>query len=343
VNNPPQRWFAAIVRCLRVLTGLASWLSATARRYGTRARHSTAVTRSAALTQRIGLSAQALIRRAGWSAQALTRRAGATRWYPVMARRLDDAAGRVPVLGRLPRRNAVLSIAGLAIVGGAIAGPVAATSSGQATTIENASALSMLPAEPGAKGNTAPLPAGALTTATPTQPAAPFEKALYPDFELQPNYYYCGPAATRLAITAHATTSPSMDDLAWMLGTTVNGTNSAFDTTRVLNKVLGAGIYQTHEIPGMSATARQIDGVRTDMVNAIANGYAGVANIVGGTSDINGIWHEYDGGHYVSVVGYGQGGLTMKIADPANPVGDGTYWVRTIDLANWMGTRGYSA
>jgi hypothetical protein len=329
VNNALQRWFAAIARSLRTLTGLATWTSRTARRYRTRARHSTVVTRSG---------------------QALGRPVDTGRWYPVVARRLDDAAGRVPVLGRLPRRNAVLSIAGLAIVGGAIAGPVAASSSGPAaatTSIENASALSMLPAEPGASVNTAPLPSATLSTVPaapkPTKPPAPFEKALYPDFELQPNYYYCGPAATRLAITAHGTTSPGMDDLAFLLGTTVNGTNSAFDTTRVLNEVLGAGIYHTHEIPGMSATARQVDGVRTDMVNAIANGYAAVANIVGATSDINGVWHEYDGGHYVSVVGYGQGGLTMKISDPANPVGDGSYWVRTVDLANWMGTRGYSA
>jgi hypothetical protein len=33
----------------------------------------------------------------------------------------------------------------------------------------------------------------------------------------------------------------------------------------------------------------------------------------------------------------------MKIADPADPQGDGTYWVTTANLADWMATRGYSA
>jgi hypothetical protein len=164
-----------------------------------------------------------------------------------------------------------------------------------------------------------------------------------PDFRLQPNDYYCGPAATRLAITAHGQAAPSMDDLAWMLGTTTAGTNSAEDTTRVLNRVLGAGTYQTYEIPGYAATAAQMDQLRENIVRTVSGGYAAVANVVGGATDLLGGWHEYDGGHYVSVVGYGKGGLTMKIADPADPQGDGTYWISTSDLANWMATRGYSA
>jgi hypothetical protein len=32
----------------------------------------------------------------------------------------------------------------------------------------------------------------------------------------------------------------------------------------------------------------------------------------------------------------------VKIADPANPNGDGTYWVTTINMAGWIATHGYS-
>jgi hypothetical protein len=238
----------------------------------------------------------------------------------------------------------VLGVAGLAILGGVIAGPVSAAS-GPATVAGQP--VSQLPPGSGASvPQTAPLPsatAPSLVKNVVKDVVAPFQKALVPDFQLQPNYYYCGPAATRIAISVHTKNVPSLDDIAYMLGTTTGGTDSANDTTRVLNQVLGAGIYHTREIPGPTATARQIDLLRTDMVHAISNGYAGVANIVGGVADLNGGWHQYDGGHYVSVVGYGEGGTTMKIADPADTQGDGMYWVSTIDLANWMVTRAYSA
>ena len=259
----------------------------------------------------------------------------------------------------IPKHNATLGIAGLAIVGTTIACPALARTE-SAAAAGKSSAAAQRPVEASRSGRTAPLPAAAEpatptaspTPATaasspvavaPTRAAAPFEKALVPDFVLQPNFFYCGPAATRLAVTAHGVAAPSMDDIAWMLGTTENGTNSAEDTTRVLNRLLGAGIYHTHEIPGFAATPAQMDQLRLDIVAAVSGGYAGVANVVGGMTDLSGGWHQYDGGHYVSIVGYGQGGTTMKIADPADTQGDGMYWVKTADLANWMATRGYSA
>jgi Peptidase_C39 like family len=216
-----------------------------------------------------------------------------------------------PAIARHPRRLAI-GIVGLAVVGGAFAGPVAAQ----------------------AASATATAPAAAYT---------PFEKALWPDLQFQPNFYYCAPAATRLAITAGGHAAPSQDDLAWMLGTTTNGTNSALDTTRVLNRVLGAGVYQTREIPGNAANAAEMDRLRVDVVNAVSNGRAVVANIVGSTMDISGRGHDFAGGHYLTVVGYGEGGTTMKIADPADTEGGGSYWISTINLANWIATRGYSA
>jgi hypothetical protein len=232
-----------------------------------------------------------------------------------------------PAVAHIPRRNAAfgkagLAIAGLTIVGSALAGPVPAKAAPAVATVPVAA-----------------------TEAAAAVPAAytPFERALQPDFQFQPNYYYCDPAAVRLAITSDGKAAPSMDQLAGMLGTTTNGTDSSFDTTRVLNGVLGAGIYQTRSIPGAAATPAEMDQLRVDVVNAVSNGRAVVANIIGSTTDLNGGWHSYEGGHYLTVVGYGQGGTTMKIADPADTQGTGYYWLSTINLANWIATRGYSA
>jgi outer membrane biosynthesis protein TonB len=182
----------------------------------------------------------------------------------------------------------------------------------------------------------------------PTPPPAPAQpptpppsKVLDYQFQLQPNYYYCGPAATRIALSTSGR-ALSQDEIARKLGTTTSGTNSANDTTRGLNSVLGGNVYQTRSIPGPSATPAQMDQLQADVVSAINNGRGLVTNIVHSVTDTNGGWHTYDGGHYVAVVGYQDNGRVVKIADPANSNGDGTYWVTTINLANWIATHGYS-
>lgn len=175
------------------------------------------------------------------------------------------------------------------------------------------------------------------------RPSAPTTMLLKYQFQLQPNYYYCGPAATRIALTA-AGHGVSQDEAAAMLGTTTNGTNSALDTTRVLNQVLGHGrtLYQTREIPVYPATPAQAAQLRADVLATVGGGRAIVANIAGHVTDTAGAVHAYEGGHYLTVVGYRDGGGTVKIADPANLSGDGTYWLSTPKLADWISSRGYS-
>ncbi|MET7395107.1 C39 family peptidase [Dactylosporangium sp. NPDC005572] len=172
---------------------------------------------------------------------------------------------------------------------------------------------------------------------------APSTKVLEYQFQLQPNYYYCGPAATRIALTAagHAVSQGQAADL---LGTTTSGTNSAFDVSRALNSVLGNGqtVYRTREIPAYPATSAQAAQLQADVVNTIGGGRAVVANIAGHLTDNAGVVHSYEGGHYLTLVGYQDGGKTVKIADPANPRGDGTYWVSIPKLADWISQRGYS-
>jgi hypothetical protein len=188
---------------------------------------------------------------------------------------------------------------------------------------------------------TAPAASGAPAPA-PAPAATPGQKALSYDYQRQPNYFYCGPAATRIALTAIGK-APSFDDVATRLGTTTDGTKSAEETTRVLNSVGGDNFYKTHTISGATATGQQMDQLRTDIVHAVSSDHAVVANIAGTVTDLSGNVHSYEGGHYLTVVGYDQGGMTVKIADPADDKGDGSYWLPVGTMANWIATRGYSA
>lgn len=191
-----------------------------------------------------------------------------------------------------------------------------------------------------AKAKAAPTPS-ATPPAPPTPPPPSAAQVPY-QFQLQTTFYYCGPAATRIAATARGL-QPSQDDAAAQLGTTVNGTNSAFDIARVLNAMTGTNFYHATSIPGQAATPPQMDQLQADVVHAVSSGYAVVANIAGTAYDTNGAAHSYDGGHYLTVVGYQYAGQQVKIADPADPSGDGSYWMTTINLANWSATRGYAS
>ncbi|MFE0588533.1 C39 family peptidase [Micromonospora echinospora] len=164
------------------------------------------------------------------------------------------------------------------------------------------------------------------------------ERTVGIEYQAQPNFYYCGPAATRIALSA-AGKHLSQDDLARKLGTTEAGTNSAEDVTRVLNEL--AGGYRTTEIRESAASPEQIERLRADVVDALDAGDPVVANIKGSTVDTDGRAHSFPGGHYLTVVAYRDGGDVVRIADPADPVGE--YWMTTERLAHWIAERGYSS
>ncbi|HEX2773483.1 MAG TPA: C39 family peptidase, partial [Micromonosporaceae bacterium] len=125
------------------------------------------------------------------------------------------------------------------------------------------------------------------------------------------------------------------------MGTTEAGTNSANDITAALNKVTGGENYHTTEISGRVATDQQKAKLREDIVAALDAGRAVVANIAGTATDIDGGIHSYEGGHYIAVHAYRDGGQQVKIADSANPT-TASYWMTTDALADWIATRGYS-
>lgn len=206
-----------------------------------------------------------------------------------------------------------------------------------------ASAASTPPATaPPASERTRPTPStDPDLSASPTPTRPPSSKVLAVTYQEQSTYYYCGPAATRIALTARGV-ERSQDDLARRLNTTEFGTDSAEDTTRVLNALVGRDVYRTRSIPGNAATPAQTDRLRADVVQAVGTGYAVVVNIAGTATDVAGGWHSYPGGHYLTVVGYRDAGRTVKIADPANAAA-GSYWMSVDALADWTATRGYSA
>ncbi|MBM7493605.1 hypothetical protein JOD64_004827 [Micromonospora luteifusca] len=190
-------------------------------------------------------------------------------------------------------------------------------------------------ASPAAKASTNPD-----LTRKPEPPKPPATKVLDYEYEAQNTYYNCGPAATRNALSATGI-DRTQEELGAELGTTEMGTNSAEDTTRVLNAEVKGSPYRTRMFAGAPSPA-QMDRLQADVVKAITDGRGVVANVVGDATDTDGGWHSYGGGHYIAVVGYKDNGRTVRIADSANPA-DPSYWITTIDLANWITSRGYSA
>ncbi|WP_433311759.1 C39 family peptidase [Micromonospora sp. CA-269861] len=212
-------------------------------------------------------------------------------------------------------RKTALTAAGLAFTGGAIAGPI--------TTAYAAS-----DAKPATQTQT-------------DRKGGHGERELGVRYEAQPNFYYCGPAATRNALSVQGK-NINVDDMAKEMGTTEAGTNSINDITPVLNKETGKNdAYRSVEISTPDADAKQTDTLRADVVTTVDDGRAVVANIAGTSTDTDGASHSYEGGHYISVVGYRDNGNTVKIADSADP-NTASYWITVEHLADWIATRGYA-
>ncbi|MGC3861082.1 C39 family peptidase [Micromonospora chersina] len=209
-------------------------------------------------------------------------------------------------------RNTVLTAAGIAATTVGIAGPAIAA---QATPAEKTAQVS-------------------------TDRKGHGERELDVRYEAQPNFYYCGPAATRNALSVLGK-NIDVDAMAKEMGTTENGTNSINDITPVLNKETGKH-YRSVEIKDGKADDKQTDTLRADIVRTVDDGRAVVANIAGTATDTDGNTHSFEGGHYISVVGYRDDGKTVTIADSADP-NMASYRMSVDNLADWIATRGYSA
>lgn len=177
----------------------------------------------------------------------------------------------------------------------------------------------------------------------PAVAEATTEAVLNVQYQVQETGYWCGPAATRIALSARTGNVPSQADLAAQLGTTTNGTDWVGQVTGVLNQDLGTSYYETKEMPNDPPTQAQRDLLWNDIVLDIDNGYAIVANIVAPANNHPPGYPDYTIYHYFTVIGYDSSDRTVKIADPANFGGNQLYWLSFDQLATLIPPKGYAA
>jgi hypothetical protein len=168
------------------------------------------------------------------------------------------------------------------------------------------------------------------------------QRVLTIDFQYQQTDYWCGPAATRIALSARMA-PPSQATLASQLGTTTNGTDWIGQVTRVLNSDLHTGWYETKEMPTDPPTQAQRDLLWRDIVLDIDNNYPIVANIVAPANNHPPGYPNYTIWHYFTVIGYDSTNMTVLIADPAGFAPTPTYWLTFNQLATLIPPKGYSA
>jgi hypothetical protein len=182
-------------------------------------------------------------------------------------------------------------------------------------------------------------------SAAPTRAAA--AKTLPITWYGQERYYYCGPASTKMALSARIA-PPSQDTIAASLGTTTNGTDDTSNVVATLNHFLNTTWYERKPVND-PPTQAQRDLLKQDILFDIDRGWAIVANVVSG-------WRPpgYPGGtiyHYVAVVGYSNNGDSAVIADPAGAGAGGSTWgnvpktytISTYNLGTWIGLKAYAA
>nr|WP_218922210.1 C39 family peptidase [Kibdelosporangium phytohabitans] len=162
-------------------------------------------------------------------------------------------------------------------------------------------------------------------------------------YQVQQTGYWCGPAATRIALSAKTGNLPSQQQLANQLPTTTNGTDWIGQVTRVLNNRLGTTYYETKEMPNDPPTQAQRDLLWRDVVYDIDRGWAIVANIVAPANNHPPGYPNYTVWHYFTVIGYDSSNSSVKIADPANFGGYQQYWISFNQLATLIPPKGYSA
>ncbi|MCX4679617.1 C39 family peptidase [Streptomyces sp. NBC_01433] len=163
------------------------------------------------------------------------------------------------------------------------------------------------------------------------------------DYQVQETGYWCGPAATRIALSAR-TAPPGQGELARQLGTTEAGTDHIGQVTGVLNANLGGGWYETKEMPNDPPTQAQRDLLWSDIVLDIDRNYPLVANIVAPPGNQPpGYPSDQTIYHYFTVFGYDEVDRTVLIADPASFSGNQIYWISFDQLATLIPPKGYSA
>lgn len=186
--------------------------------------------------------------------------------------------------------------------------------------------------------------AGLGTLAITPRASAAGEKVLPTTYREQPNFFYCGPTAVSIALSAKVT-PPGLDTLAAELGTTDNGTNFGAVSPVLTNRLTGA-TYRDQWMGGTSASPADADLLWQRAVANVDTGFATVCNwwVVAGeypnwggnTSDIF---------HFVTIDGYNADDRSLRIADPAGSTLSSTlpshHWLSVQQVATYCAGRGY--
>lgn len=169
------------------------------------------------------------------------------------------------------------------------------------------------------------------------------EHVISVEYQVQETGYWCGPAATRCALSARVA-PPSQATLAMELGTHEGGTDHISQIATVLNARIDAGEYFIREMPNDPPTQGQIDQLWADVVDDINNNYAVVANIVAPPGNQPpGYPPDQTVYHYFTVIGYDTDYNTVLIADSASFNGYQIYWLNFSQLATLIPPKGYAA
>ena len=169
------------------------------------------------------------------------------------------------------------------------------------------------------------------------------EKVVSVDYQVQETNYWCGPAATRIALSARVAV-PNQATLAAELGTHTGGTDHISQITTVLNNRVDSGVYYTYEMPNDPPTQEQSNLLWSLLVDNIDHNHTVVTNIVAPPGNQP---PGYPPGltvyHYFTVIGYDTDHNTVCIADPASFNGWQIYWLNFSQLASLIPPKGYSA
>ncbi|WP_314176975.1 C39 family peptidase [Streptomyces winkii] len=203
-------------------------------------------------------------------------------------------------------------------------------------------AVSRVAAEPGASA--APVEVSRDGSHVHTKASdAKASKTLEVDYQVQETGYWCGPAATRIALSARVA-PPSQADLAAQLGTTENGTDDISQVTGVLNANLGGSDYESKYMPEDPPSQEQKDQLWKDVVGGIDADFPLVTNIVAPPGNQPpGYPPDQTIYHYFTVIGYDDANKTVLIADPASFSGNQIYWLPFEQLASLIPPKGYAA
>lgn len=166
-------------------------------------------------------------------------------------------------------------------------------------------------------------------------------------FDDQDDPNWCGPASTKLALSA-AGVSVSQATLAspTYLNTANLGQTPHINNVRDVLNTIGTGFTYATRSFNFPYTSSEKEDLRSRIITTIGTRHRViVANVLGSGVDLNGTSHSYSGGHYLTIVGYkaSDNAETVVIDDVAiSNSGTHLYYMDLDELTTWIANKGYA-